>query len=167
MVVTKPIRVSNRGERHVQVMPRVPDLIFIVMDYVYTGVENTNGNRYEVTISPEEFATRIDLEKIENKHTRDIVERIFERVFTPLSRMEHVDTYLKENGMWRVQLRCELSRWDFDKDFCESWEDVNLLMKLSDYGFGIRDFFNVRIITRPWYDSPVFYGVLTFEVPSK
>ena len=135
------------------------------MDYVYIGVQNTNGNRYEVTISPEEFATRINLEKIENKHTRDMVECIFERVSALTSRMEHVDTYLKENGMWRVQLRCELSKWDFDKDFCESWVDVHLLMSLSDYGF--RDFFNLRITTRPWYNAPLFYGVLTFEVPSK
>lgn len=72
--------------------------------YIYTGVENTNGNRYEKTITVKEFMETIDIESME---ICDVRRYLIENCLydTPY---EHVDTYLKESGMWRVQIWCRI-----------------------------------------------------------
>lgn len=141
-------------------------------EYIYTGVVNSNGNRYERTISVEEFNNSIDLEKIEDRRIRTTAEVLLRMVNDEDSPLEHVDTYLREDGMWRVQLRADINRRNMlvsAENTCrfsaEEWDAIATLINLmGDWHVkGI----DVRIKAKASYNFDLFYGVVTFVVPSK
>ena len=126
-------------------------------DYVYTGVRNTNGNKYEKTITKDELKKHIDLSLIEENDYREMVEWILSDIDSDDSKFEHVDTYLKEDGNWRFQIWVNIHYMDIPK----YWRDIQNMKNLSIYPYS--QWFRVDESIEEWGIKMV----ATFVVPGK
>lgn len=124
-------------------------------EYVYTGVKNTNGNRYDVTIDPEDFMQRVDMKKLmEEDKDYYLKEILLNSAVNPSTKLEHVDTYLTEENEWRVQLRL-----DVDRDNVQNrWNEISRFMQVYEQRRG----WCTTVLFHPYNG---FYGVITFKVP--
>ena len=123
------------------------------------GVENTNNNTYDVTITAEDFYTKVDFDAIPNERVRCIYRDFLERTFNKAYSIEHVDTHSLPDGRWRVQLRLVVSRFELQ----EKWSEIVDMMEYADpmweSYFLVDAYFKDRGVA--------FYGKITFIVPSK
>lgn len=122
----------------------------------YTGVQNTNGNTYEVIITPQEFMQRINLDSIENPRVRLEYQILFDLVNAEDCLLEHVDTHnMPDSKDWRVQLRLRVHKHELE----DRWYEIVEVMKVADPMWG--KYFDVRAR----FNIDEFYGIVTFVVP--
>lgn len=126
----------------------------------YIGVENTNGNRYEETISVAEFMSRIDLSKIEDEPRRDLYESLLDYASCEELPIKHIDTHIMpDSNEWRVQLCIDVDECDVLID----WYWIQWAMGYSDGRY--KKYFMF------WYQfsegEKAFHACFTFGVPGK